>query len=86
MLGLLGGVLGGLIRLLISVLPLSPFQGITLGEGFDTALGWLNWILPVNDMLGVFALWLSALIVCGVVSVIVRKATGVIGVATGGGE
>lgn len=84
MIGFLGGILGGLVRLLIGVLPLSPFQGITLGEGFDTAIGWLNWVVPVNDMLGIFTLWLAAALAAGVVSFIVRKATGVIGVASGG--
>lgn len=24
------------------------------------ALGWLNWVVPIHDMLGVFTLWLTA--------------------------
>lgn len=82
MLTFLAELLGGFINLLTGVLPQSPFQNITLGEGVGTALGWLNWIVPVGDMLGIFALWLTAAVICGVVMFIVRKATGVVGVAT----
>lgn len=83
MLEFLASILGGIVGLLTSVLPLSPFQNIALGEGVDTALGWLNWVFPVNDCLGIFTLWLAAAIIAGVVSVLVRKATGVIGAAGG---
>lgn len=82
MLGFLVDLLGGFVSLLTGVLPQSPFQDITLGEGIDTALGYLNWIIPVGDMLGVFALWLTAAVIIGVVNFIVKKATGVIGTAS----
>lgn len=83
MLAFLASILGGFVGLLVGVLPLSPFQNIALGDGVDTALGWLNWVFPVGDCFGIFSLWLAAAVIVGVVSFLVRKAMGVIGAAGG---
>lgn len=84
MLGFIAEILSGLVGLLCGVLPTSPFQGISLGEGIDTALGWLNWVFPVGDCARIFGLWLAAALIVGVASFIIRKGTGVIGAAGGG--
>lgn len=86
MLGFIVDILGGIVGLLCSLLPLSPFQGIALGDGVETALGWLNWVFPVGTCATIFGLWIAAGIIFGVVSFVIRKATGVIGGVTGGGE
>lgn len=85
MLAFIAEILTGLVSLLTGVLPQSPFQGITLGEGIDTALGWLNWVFPVNECARIFGLWLAAALIVGVASFVIRKGTGVIGGITGAG-
>lgn len=75
----------GFVGLLAGILPVSPFQGIALSEQLGTALGWLNWVFPVNECARIFGLWLSAAIIVAIASFIVKKGTGVIGAATGGG-
>lgn len=82
MLGFLVDLFNGFISLLTGLLPQSPFQNITLGQGIDTALGWLNWLVPVGDMLGIFSLWLAAAVIVGVVNFIIKKSTGVIGTSS----
>lgn len=84
MLGFLVDFFGGLVSLLTGTLPQSPFQNMSLGSAVGMAIGWLNWLVPVGDMAGVFALWLSALILAAVVAFCVKKATGVIGMVGGG--
>lgn len=86
MLEFLVGLVEGFVGLLTGILPTSPFQGISLSEQLGTALGWLNWFFPVNECARIFGLWLTAALIVGVASFIVKKGTGVIGAATGGGE
>lgn len=56
------GFLSDLVGWLVGVLPASPFQGLVLGLSGDELvwLGWLNWAVPVGDMLDLFILWLVA--------------------------
>lgn len=60
---------------LLSVLPLSPFksfiEGIQLAIGAKY-LGWLNWFVPVGQILGVLAAWLSAIALFYMYSIIMR--------------
>lgn len=61
---------------LMSVLPLSPFRQF-LNEFAvisATKLGWLNWLIPVRQMLVVMAAWLSAITVYYLYSIIMRWA------------
>lgn len=43
-----------------SVLPLSPFRDLIDGIELSDGLSWLNWFIPVGQMLSVLALWLAA--------------------------
>lgn len=59
--------LNGVIGFLASVLPESPFSSVLestneLSETVHMALGWLNWFVPVGDMLGIFVAYLGALL------------------------
>lgn len=60
---------------LLSVLPLSPFksfiEGIQLSIGAKY-LGWLNWFVPVRQILAVLAAWLSAIALFYMYSIIMR--------------
>lgn len=59
--------LNGVIGFLASVLPESPFSSVLdstteLSETVHMALGWLNWFVPVGDMLGIFVAYLGVLL------------------------
>lgn len=82
MLQLLVGIFSGLVGFLSGVLPTSPFQGITLPESVGVALGWLNWLVPVNDMLRVFAAWLVAGIIVAIVRFVLAHIDAFVGTAS----
>lgn len=73
MLALIVNVFTGLIGILTSFLPLSPFRDAlsSLPAWTDTALGWLNWLIPVQACLNFFLLWLAAVIVTTALGLIV---------------
>lgn len=58
------GFLSDFVAWLVGVLPASPFQGLILGLGSDELvwLGWLNWLVPVGDIVFTFELWLAAVV------------------------
>lgn len=64
MLSFLVSLLHGVFSFLAGFLPDSPLAGVvdTL-DGADVGLGWLNWFVPVGDMLALLGLWLAALLV-----------------------
>lgn len=65
MLSFLVTLLTNVINFLLSFLPASPVQQYINSfnsSALDTALGWLNWFVPVNDMLGLMSIWLLAII------------------------
>lgn len=72
MLGVIVNLFSGIIGLLTSLLPLSPFKDAisSLPEWTDTALGWLNWLIPVQACLNFFLLWLTALLITTALSLI----------------
>lgn len=76
MLAFIVGVCGTFFRFLAGVLPESPFGSIVLAEQLDTALGWLNWVVPVGDMLTLMGVWLTALIAAFVIKVVIQRAFG----------
>ena len=68
MVSVLLGFFTSFVAWLVSHLPISPFASLTLGfNGFagsgitvDTLMGWLNWLVPVQDMLLLFQAWCAA--------------------------
>lgn len=69
MLKFLMDFLGGIFGWLSSVLPDSPIQEVV--DGFQTAgtaIAWLNWFVPVTDMLLIFGAFLAVLVVWYAVS------------------
>lgn len=57
-LGLLGTVFGWIGGLL----PDSPLSGyVTVTDGMRLGLAWLNWFLPISDMLVALGLWIAAM-------------------------
>lgn len=54
-------------------LPLSPFrQAIEEFDLYGLNVGWLNWIIPVNDIVNVTLAWLGVISVFYVYQIILR--------------
>lgn len=67
-------LLGGFLQSILDVLPTSPFAGfISSLEGLPF-LTWLNWFLPVGDILTVMVAWLGAIALFYIYSIILRWA------------
>lgn len=56
-----GGILW-LLELLLTTLPMSPFLTLNVNGLPAQALGWLNWFVDVNGMLGLMGLWVAAVL------------------------
>lgn len=55
--------LDGILGFLNGLLPDSPFADIIASnEVMLNALGWLNWLVPISDLLGIFSVYLVALL------------------------
>lgn len=67
------GLFQGIVNLLKSVLPVSPFHDLTISSDVGNALGWLNWVFPIADCLAIMTAWLSALLLFTVVRFAVSK-------------
>lgn len=85
MLSFLAGLWGHLISFIGALLPNSPFRDLTLPSGIQTGLGWLNWFVPFDLMIGLFGLWLAGLIAYGVWRFITAHSIGLLDDAVIGG-
>lgn len=78
------GLVHGFLGWLAGVLPDSPFASLLAGtESIATGIGWLNWFIPVSDLLVIFGLYLAALLVWAAIDFLAKRAlktvTGVVG-------
>lgn len=72
MLAFMKEILDKFLKVIISLLPLSPFAGfIDSLEGIPY-LGYINYFIPVGTMLKIGAAWLSAITVFYLWSVVAR--------------
>lgn len=65
-------ILNMFLKMLLKVFPLSPFRDIINSVDKMPFLGYINWFLPVSEMLAVASLWLAAITVYYIYSVIAR--------------
>lgn len=65
-------ILDMFLQALLKLFPLSPFRGIINSIEKLPYLGYINWFLPISEMLGVAALWLTAITVYYIYSVVAR--------------
>lgn len=73
MLNQLINVLMKLVEQLINILPKSPFKGfIDQLNGSIPYIGFINWIVPVKQILIVGGVWLSAIAIYYIYSAILR--------------
>ncbi len=63
--------LAGLLDMLLMILPTSPFNW-AFNDTVSSYFGQLNWIIPINQMLAIFEVWLGAIIIYYVVQVALR--------------
>lgn len=73
MLELVVGLFQGIINLLKSVLPVSPFRDLTISQDVGNALGWLNWVFPISDCLAIMTAWLAALLLFTIARFVIGK-------------
>lgn len=57
---------------ILDLLPLSPFQEFISQFRSFPYLGWLNWFFPVGDCLVVMAVWLGAVGLFYLYSIVMR--------------
>lgn len=55
-----------------NILPRSPFRGFIDSIGQLPFLGWLNWFIPVQDLITIFAAWLGAVAVFYLYQIVLR--------------
>ena len=57
---------------IMSFLPTSPFRSFINSWDAPQYLGWLNWFIPVSQILSIMALWLTAIGLFYLYSIIMR--------------
>lgn len=61
MLQALFGFVGTIFGWLGNLLPDSPFANyVQVTDQMSLGLSWLNWLIPINEMLVILALWIAA--------------------------
>lgn len=68
----LNSIWDSLGSLAVNSLPTSPFTGVISSLQELPALGWLNWFVPVGWIINTMGLWLSAVTIYYVYSIILR--------------
>lgn len=85
MIAFLLNMVSGLLAWLSGVLPHSPFANMSLVlNGVADAIGWLNWVVPVGDMVALLGVWLVAAAVWQVVSFVMYRYNAVMEIFGGG--
>lgn len=66
------GILDGLLDAVLSVFPTSPFTEIIESLGEMPFLGYLNWFIPVGNFVKIGTIWLGAIGLFYLYSVVAR--------------
>ena len=69
---MLDTVFTSLLESLKAVLPLSPFKEFLSTFAGIPALGYLNWFFPVRECLGIMSVWLTAVGLFYMYSIVMR--------------
>lgn len=59
-------------RKILALLPLSPFRSFIDSWQAPQYLGWLNWFFPVSTIITILNLWLAAIALFYLYSIIMR--------------
>ena len=57
---------------ILTLLPTSPFRGLIDSWVAPQYLGWLNWFMPVGTLITILNLWLAAITLFYLYSIIMR--------------
>lgn len=68
----LSNVFDGLIQRVLQVLPTSPLRAWIDSMGDIPYLSYLNWFFPVSEVISVLALWVAAIALFYLWSVVLR--------------
>ena len=55
-----------------NILPRSPFSGFIQSIGNLPFLGWLNWFVPVEQLVNIFGAWLAAVALFYLYQIVLR--------------
>ena len=55
-----------------NILPMSPFRGFIQSIGQLPYLGWLNWFIPIQDLITIFGAWLGAVAIFYLYQIVLR--------------
>lgn len=55
-------LVGAVVSLVVSILPVSPFQSLGVDGIPAQAIGWINWFLPIGNMVTLLSLWAAAIL------------------------
>lgn len=84
MLNAIAGLLSAVFGWLGGLLPDSPLRGFAeAGENLSLGLRWLNWVLPISEMLVMLGLWIAAMLAVTAVKVALRMTASVGGKVAG---
>ena len=73
-----------ILNFLLSVLPLSPFANLRITGQIDTAIGWLNWLMPFTEMSQLMLAWLGVAVLVTVIWFVVDNIGAIKNWAMGG--
>lgn len=73
-----------ILNFLLSVLPLSPFANLRITGQIDTAIGWLNWLMPFTEMSQLMLAWLGVAVLVAVIWFVVDNIGAIKNWAMGG--
>lgn len=68
----IGDKLSYIINVVLLLLPESPFVMMSKSEEIQQYLGYVNWVIPVGEMVAVLQVWLPAVLIFYTYQVILR--------------
>lgn len=70
----LGDLVDNAINVVLMLLPDSPFVMLTSIPEVTAVLGFLNWAIPISEMIAILQLWITAISVFYIYQLILRWA------------
>lgn len=70
----IGDTVHGIVEAIIEFLPGSPIQFIEKNSQVKEIIGFMNWFLPIETMIGMAEVWIAAILVYYVIQAILRWA------------
>lgn len=74
LLGFTSTFLNNALAIVAQALPDSPFQVLTQIPEVQAVLGYVNWALPIAEMMAIFQTWITAIVIFYVYQIVLRWA------------